>query len=299
MTAALLLFAFSITDVPTVIGRIRAISVPSLIMVGGSAAIYLLLKGLEFSLFLRTLGFSTSWRRLLKAYAIGELCITIPSGIYAQNYVLNRIDSVSFARSAAATMAMLIIEGFVVLTTLAVLTIPGWGWLKWVILSVFAFMAAILATVGKVNWARVLHVPMRPHHWMHTLNLGILKMLDALRHLRTPRVLALGVVLTTGYLSALVLAFGAVAHGMGVTGLTSIQAISIYFFSLAVMMTVGSFLSQVGIIEVAGLAAAQAWGYDLNDAFAMLLGFRIVWTVAIWLFNGALLLLLGSEKPGS
>lgn len=297
ITAALLLFAFSITDVPNVIGKIRLLSFSSLTAVAGLAAIYLLLKGLEFSFFLRSLGFSTSWRRMIRAYAIGELCITIPSGIYVQNYFLNRVDSVSFARSAGATTTMLVIEGFIILLTLMVLAIPGWAWLRLVIVLIFVLIAVALAALGNFNWPRALRVPMWPHHWMHTLSLGILKLVDALRCLGAPRILAPGILLSAGYLAALVLAFQQVAHGVGVVSLSLIQATSVYFFSLAVVMTVGAFLSQVGIIEVAGLGAARAWGYNLNEAFAMLLGFRIVWTAAMWVFNGAVLLLVPGETP--
>lgn len=295
LTAALLIFAFSITDLPRVMRSIRAIPLSTLLTSLGFAAVYLLLKGLEFGLLLRALGLSITWRALILAYAVGELCVTIPSGIYAQNYVLNRIDAASFSRSAAATTAMLVVEGSVILVSLIFLTIPGWAWLRYLILAVFAAAAMLLLTLRKIDWMRVLRVPLGPRHWMHVLTLGLLKMISELRRLWTPRLLGLAILLTLGYLVALVGAFLAVAHGVGASGLTFIQAASLYFFSLSVMMTVGSVLTQVGIIEVAGLGAAQAWGYSLNEGLAMLLGFRIVWTAAVWLLNGALLLWLHGE----
>lgn len=301
LTAALLAFAFSITDLPKVMGNIRSIPVYTWLMALGFAALYLLLKGMEFSLFLRALGLSIPWRQLIVAYAVGELCVTIPSGIYVQNYVLNKMDAASFARSAAATTAMLVIEGTFVLVSLLVLSIPGWGWLRPVILAVFAVAAVLAITLRRFDWIKVLRVPLRPRHWVHVLALGFLKMLGELRYLRPVRVTGPGVVLTCGYLFALVGAFLAVGHGIGAARLTFLQAVTIYFFSLSVMLTVGSVLTQVGVIEVAGLGAAQAWGYSLNEGLAMLLGFRILWTAAIWLLNGALLVLLHSEftrSPG-
>lgn len=290
LAAAFLLFAFSITDVPDVMGSIRAIPVYTWLAALGFAALYLALKGLEFGLFLRSLGFSISWRQLIFAYAIGELCITIPSGIYAQNYVLNKIDTTSFSRSAAATTAMLIVEGAFVLITLVILGIPGWGWLRPLILAIFAVAFVLLATLGRIDWMKTLHVPLRPRHWMHVFSLGLLKMISELRHLWALRTLAPALVLTAGYLFALLAAFVTVAHGVGASHLTFFQAATIYFFALGATMTVGSVLTQVGIIEVVGLSAAQAWGYGLNEGLAMLLGFRIVWTGAMWFLNGILLL---------
>lgn len=295
LAAALFLFAFSITDVPDVMGSIRAIPVYSWLAALGFAALYLALKGLEFGLFLRSMGFSIGWRQLILAYAIGELCITIPSGIYAQNYVLNKIDSTSFSRSAAATTAMLIIEGAFVLITLLVLGIPGWAWLRPLIGSVFVAAFVLLATLGRIDWRKALHVPLRPRHWMHVLSLGVLKMISELRRLWSLRTLVPAFVLTGGYLLALLSAFLTVAHGVGASQLTFLQAVTIYFFALSATMTVGSVLTQVGIMEVVGLSATQAWGYSLNEGLAMLLGFRIVWTGAMWLFNGLLLLWLRGE----
>lgn len=295
LAAALFLFAFSITDVPDVMGSIRAIPVYTWLVTLGFAALYLALKGLEFGLFLRVMGFSMSWRQLVVAYAVGELCITIPSGIYAQNYVLNRIDATSFSRSAAATTAMLIIEGTFVLVTLATLGMPGWPWLRPLILSIFAVAFLILVTLGRIDWMKVLRVPLRPRHWMHVLSLGLLKMISELRHLWSPRTLLPALVLSGGYLFALLAAFLTVAHGVGALQLTFFQAATIYFFALSATMTVGSVLTQVGIMEVVGLSATQAWGYSLNEGLAMLLGFRIVWTGAMWLLNGLLLVSLRRE----
>lgn len=295
LAAAFFLFAFSITDVPDVMGSIRAIPGHVWLVTLGFAALYLVLKGLEFGLFLRARGFSMSWRQLVVAYAVGELCITIPSGIYAQNYVLNRIDSTSFARSAAATTAMLIIEGTFVLIALVVLGIPGWSWLRPLILSIFAAAFVLLVTLGRVDWTKVLRVPLRPRHWMHALSLGLLKMISELRHLWSLRTLIPAFVLCGGYLFALLAAFVTVAHSVGALHLTFFQAATIYFFALSATMTVGSVLTQVGIMEVVGLSAAQAWGYGLNEGLAMLLGFRIVWTGAIWLLNGVVLFWLRGE----
>lgn len=51
-------------------------------------------------------------------------------------------------------------------------------------------------------------------------------------------------------------------------------------------------LSQIGTVEVLGMSAAQAWGMSLTDGLALMLGFRIVWTGAVWLINLPLVIVL-------
>jgi len=131
------------------------------------------------------------------------------------------------------------------------------------------------------------------------LVMGLRKMIGDLRRLLSPGALVPGTLLAMGYLGALVGAFLAVAHGVGVPDLTFIQAATIYFFSLSVMMALGGLLTQVGIMEVVGLSAAQAWGYDLNKGLAMLLGFRIVWTAGVWLLSCPPVLALYTELSRS
>jgi uncharacterized membrane protein YbhN (UPF0104 family) len=299
LAGALLGFVLGISDLPKVIDNIR--SIPLSILAGslGLAGVYLLLKGLVFHLFLRELGLRVAWRRLVLAYAVGELAITIPSGVYAQNYVLQKIDRASFARSAAATTAMLMIEGMVILLTLSVLSIPGWPWLRPAMLAMLGAAVVVLTLLRKSDWIQHVRVPHSPRRWLRKLMEGSATMVTELRRLFASRAVIASSLLTGCYLLALVATFANVAHGVGVPGLTLPQAATIYLFSLGVVMTFGSVLTQLGAVEVVGLGAAQAWGYGTQEALTMMIGFRLVWTGAIWLLSFPPLVLLRSEFAGA
>jgi hypothetical protein len=54
-------------------------------------------------------------------------------------------------------------------------------------------------------------------------------------------------------------------------------------FSLAVILIGVGLISQIGTLDLLGMAIARAWGIGYTDGLAMMLGFRIVWTGSIWL----------------
>lgn len=92
----------------------------------GLAVAYLALKAWQLHLLLRNLGAEADWRRLALAFAVGELALTLPLGLFAQNWVLARTGRAPFGETAAATVVMLLVEIVVVLVFLAVVGIRGW-----------------------------------------------------------------------------------------------------------------------------------------------------------------------------
>jgi uncharacterized membrane protein YbhN (UPF0104 family) len=292
LTAALLAFAFVLGDLPTAFGRVRAL--PFAVIAGGFAlaALYWALKGLLFRQLLAHIGIQPDWRRLGAAYAVGEMCLTIPAGMYAQNWVLSRIHGADIARSAAATTGILAVEGTLLILVLAVLAIPGWPWLRPAVLGIMAVLGAaflvLMSTLGR-----------RPKRLrrgrLRAVRVTLFRFLLALRALGKPLLLLEATALTAIYLTALVVAFMLVGRAVGNPGFTLVQAATIYFFSLGVSMLFGGVLSQLGVVESVGIGAAQAWGYGATDALAMLLGFRLVWMGSIWVVSGACLWLLRRE----
>ena len=95
-----------------------------------------------------------------------------------------------------------------------------------------------------------------------------------------------------GYLGALAGAFTLVGRGTGVEHFSYLQAVTVYSFSLTVTLLMACVLTQLGVIEVAGLGAAVSFGYGPSEALAMMLGFRIVWMGSVWLICGPTALLL-------
>jgi uncharacterized membrane protein YbhN (UPF0104 family) len=295
LAVALLAFAFGLTDITRVLASIRQMPLSAIVLVFALAFIYFVLKALQLKLLLARLGIHSSWRRLLPAYSIGEMSVTIPTGVYAQNYVLQRVDRVSFARSAAATTAALAVEILVVLVGLVVVKIPGWPWLQLTTFALLVLAAAVSIPLATSRQFRVLALRWLQRGPLRPIGKSVLEFLQGLRQSASVAVMLPASLLGVAYLLVLALAFLTVGHAVGVDRLDFAQALSIYFFSLATILLLAGALTQLGGIELAGLGAAAAWGYSWTEGLAMLLGFRLVWTCSIWLIAGTLILLLRAE----
>ena len=298
LTSALVAFLLSVADLPKVFGRISSIPLIDLAAVFGLALAYLALKGFELNMLLSQLDLDVGWRKLLLAYAIGEMTLTIPVGVYAQNYVLERLGSAGFARSSAATTAMLVFEGPVVLVATFVIGVPGWWWLRPTILGLLCFWALLAIIIFFARRSERLREGVSrlfDRKYLRRVGRGLQDLWQGLRALAYPPVLASAIGITVVYLALLSLGFLVVSHGVGLTHTTYEEAVGIYAFSLAVMLIFGGILSQLGVIEAAGVTAAQAWGYGFDEALAMLLGFRLVWVTSVWIIGGTTTFLLRKE----
>ncbi|MFB6260835.1 MAG: lysylphosphatidylglycerol synthase domain-containing protein [Thiohalorhabdaceae bacterium] len=297
LAGALLAFVLSISDLPRVFGRIRAISPAALLLCAGCAVYYLVLKGLVFRLLLHGLGFTVPWRPFVLAYAVGEMTLQLPAGTYASNYLLSRMGQAQPGRSSAATTVLLILETVVVMAVLAALGIPGWHWLQPALVVLIALhvgvMALVVTSAGLRRWLDGFR-----GRFLGPMAHGLLDLVNGLRALSRVRYLGLGTLLTLVYLTGLGAGLGIIGRSQGLD-LSFQQALSIYFAALLVTLFLGSMLTQLGVIEAVGLGAAQAWGYGLNEGLAAILGFRIVWIGSVWLICGTLALLLRRELRGS
>src|SRR5699024_847123 len=135
-----------------------------------------------------------------------------------------------------------------------------------------------------------------PHRTRRKTVRRILNQLDdlirGLQHMYQLRLLLITLFSTAAYLLALATAFTVVGRNMGIPQLDFLAAATIYAFSLAVVLMFGGPFSQIGLVEVLGIGAAQAWGLSLTDGLALMLGFRLVWTGAIWLISLPAILVL-------
>jgi len=286
LAGALFFLALSLGDVGKVLGRIRAIPLLDLGIALGCAFVYLAFKGLQLHLLLSDLGAHPKRRRFLLAFAVGELAVTFPLGIFAQNWVLSENERIHFGRSSAATVVMLLMETAVVLLWLTIVGIPNWPPLRplagCLLLAIAALVFGVLhfeplaqKLAGKVR-----------HDKVHKAMDEAIGLIRGLKRLAGWRVLWANFLITAVYLGALIAAFMAVGHGVGLDQLTYVQAATIYCFSLAAVLLTGGLSGQIGTIEVIGMNAARGWGIGYTDGLALMLGFRVVWTGAMWLLNG-------------
>ncbi len=292
LAAALLVMAFKLGDLGNVLGRIQALSIGTLAFALAMGMCYLALKLWQLHLLLTDLGLHPEWRRLLLAFAVGELALTLPFGIFAQNWVLSTHRDEHFGRSSAATVTMLLVETLAVLVFLAVVGVPGWPELS-PIATAFAvgLLVLVMIVLRFEQFARRLAQRVR-RPFLRRILIEVLELLLGLKRLSNPRVLIVNVTIAGLYLAALTLAFTAVGRGVGLAHLSYLAAASIYAFSLAVMLIFGGPVSQIGTLEILGMGAAQAWGFSFTEGLALMFGFRVVWTGIMWLINLPVVLLL-------
>lgn len=294
LSAALLAFVFSISNISQVMGYIVSLSLAAIAIVFALTVVYLALKWGQFHRYLGQEGIFATWRQSLLSFAVGEMTLPVPAGIYAQNYVLRSTACADFSRSSAATTAVLAMEAIVCLLIVGIVNIPQWSWLRPVILGVFVAGAAVAALFLKVTPVRDRAGDLLQVGPLRKLGPEFIETVEGVRDLFSPRVAAVALPIAVVYLVSLVAGFFVTAHGMGITGLSFGEALTIYLFAIAVEELV-PFSSNLGVIEAGGVAAAQALGYGFTEGLAMMLGFRLVWTGSVWLLGAITMLFLRGE----
>lgn len=291
LAAALFMVAVSLGDLGQVVNRVKAVPVISMLLVLGLAAAYLIFKGLQLHLLLNDLDAHPGWRRFALAFAVGELALTFPLGVFAQNWVLAGKNNMHFGRSSAATILMLVMEVVVALLWLAVCGIPNWAPVQPTAAGILVLMVVLAFALLRFNLLGRLAGRIR-HHSVHRVLGEAIGLLDGLRRLGKWRVLGINLVITPAYLGALAAAFWVMGNGMGLHGLGYVEAATIYAFALASVLVSGGLFGQIGLVEVVGMSTARAWGMGYTEGLALMLGFRLAWTGAMWLLNGAVALSL-------
>lgn len=294
LSAALLAFVFSISNISQVMGYIVSLSLAAIAIVFALTVVYLALKWGQFHRYLGQEGIFATWRQSLLSFAVGEMTLPVPAGIYAQNYVLRSTACADFSRSSAATTAVLAMEAIVCLLIVGIVNIPQWSWLRPVILGVFVAGAAVAALFIEVTPVRDRAGDLLQVGPLRKLGPEFIETVEGVRDLFSPRVAAVALPIAVVYLVSLVAGFFVTAHGMGITGLSFGEALTIYLFAIAVEELV-PFSSNLGVIEAGGVAAAQALGYGFTEGLAMMLGFRLVWTGSVWLLGAITMLFLRGE----
>lgn len=285
LAAALLVFAFNLGDLGKVVSRLRNLPLHVLGISVGAAAVYLGCKAVQLRLMLTRIDVCIPPRSFWLAFAVGELTVTLPLGLFSQNWVMSASRRVHVGTSSAATVMMLLVEVAVVFLFLAVIGIPGWMAVRWVAVALLvAFVAFVAGAVLFEDKARELAGRVR-REWLKKIAKGGVELLNGLRKLCTPATIGISLVLAAVYLGALTIAFWQVGRGMHVQHLDYVSAATIYTFSLAVILIGAGIISQIGTVDLLGMVIAQTYGIGYTDGLAMMLGFRIVWTGSIWVLS--------------
>lgn len=297
LAAALLAFAVNLGDVDQVMARVGHLPARILWLALAAAACYLACKAAQLKLMLTQIDVAIPARPFWLAFAVGELTVTLPLGMFSQNWVLSASRKVRIGRSSAATVMMVLAEFAVVFLFLAVVGVPGMPHMRWFAIAIL--VAAGLLLLGLLlfeHHARRL-VARLHHRWARRGAEAALETLRGLRRLSTPVMLAISIVLAAIYLGALTYAFWDIGRGMDAHSLDYLTAATIYMFSLAIILIGAGLASQIGTVELLGMLAAHAAGIDYTDGLALMLGFRIVWTASIWLLCLPVVAALWREMP--
>lgn len=298
LSLALLAAAFTLADFSEVLGRATHIPWQILPLLFALAGLYLVLKGWQFARMLRAINLRPHWRTLLLAFSIGEMTLTLPLGIYSQNYVLQRAAGIPAARSTTVTTMMLVFELGIVLAVLALYGIPGWSVLRPMAFGILVLGAIGLSAFHRSQWLVAWVIGLLPGGERGRVGRIMRIFLERLQAFPAPRIAIPNLLITLLYLLALTVAFHILAQRVGSSELLFVQSLTIYLFALLVALLVGGLLSQIGVVEMAGLGAAKAWGIAPTDGLSMLVWFRLLWTASIWLICVPVVFLLRSELDG-
>ena len=286
LAGALFFIAVRLGDPGRTLAAIRGLPLSALAAALGLAIAYLALKAWQLHLLLADLGIHPGARRLGLAFAVGELALTLPFGLFAQNWVLARTGRAHFGETAAATVVMLLVEIVVVLLLLAIVGIRGWPAVR--ALAVAAIVGLGLLMVFVLHFeptARRLAVRLR-RPVLHRALIALIDLLCGIKRLSSLHVLGINALVAAAYLAALAMAFMIVGRNVGLAHFGFVMAATTYAFALAVVFLTGGLISQIGTVEVLGMGAAQAaFGISYVEGLTLMLGFRVVWTGAMWLCN--------------
>ena len=286
LAGGLFFVAIKLGDLGYAATQIRGLPMRVLALALAMAIVYLGLKAWQLHLLLDNLGIRPDWRKLGLAFCVGELALTLPFGIFAQNWVLARTGRAHFGESAAATVVMLLVEIFVVLLLLAVVGIKGWPVVRPLAIGagigLFLLIAFVLHFEDAVR--RLCRRETQP--MLHKALNGAIDLLAGLRKLSNLHLLGINAAIAAAYLAALVVAFMFVGRHVGLAHFGFLMAATTYGFALAIVFLTGGLISQIGTVEVLGMGAAQAaWGIPYSEGLTLMLGFRVVWTGVMWLCN--------------
>ncbi|HEX7368871.1 MAG TPA: lysylphosphatidylglycerol synthase domain-containing protein [Rhodanobacteraceae bacterium] len=297
LAAALLLFAFKLGDIGKVIGRLRMLHLSVLGIALGCAACYLGCKAIQLRSMLKHVGVNIPPRPFWLAFAVGELTVTLPLGLFSQNWVLSAARRVNVGRSSAATVMMLLVEIAVVFLFLAVAGIPGMPDVRYGAIAAMVFFTSLVTAVLHFE-DKLRALPDRlKHDWAKRAADSGVDLIDGLRRLCKPHILPPYLVLGAIYLGALTTAFWLIGHNLGVKKLDYLDATQIYMFALAVILIGGGLISQIGTIDILGMVVARSFGIDYTNGLVMMLGFRIVWTASIWVWCMPIVGTMWREMP--
>jgi uncharacterized membrane protein YbhN (UPF0104 family) len=263
------------------------------LLVLGLMVPYLICRAIVWYRLLRRLGIRVQWRHVVMAFCVGEMTKSLPGGIYLENLVLRRmehLDRVEATRSTVATTATLGLESALAAPLIVILGVPGTRWIRWTVVGVAAAWVVVLLIVHLIAVESSERVETPALAWLRNAATTVKEFLSAgLELLR--RGTAVLLLPTAVYMMIYVAYLYGMDLAAGDHHLTLLDAVVVYaVIVLAVVMI--PIPTEIGLAEISGLGALEAYGVHGSTAAIVVLGLRLLATGATMLEAGIALLVL-------
>ncbi len=276
LSAGIIAGLLAFTDIKTVLRLMEGFNHLYLLYFLLLMIAYELIRGIQWHYLLTALKIRAPLKSQWFAFLVGETAKSLPIGNYVQNYLLERSQGADFGRSSAASTLIILTEVAISLLGVVILGLGPWTpYLRIVILSGIALSAIFVAIILKR------HNPHAPPHWL-TQHKSLTKALDEFhrfeegaRDLFHPRVLLVEALLSATYLLCAGAGLWLIIEGIGLGHVTFGEALSAYFFSLAVSLIVPIPI-DIGVLEVSGVGALLLVGVSREGAVSAMLINRVL-----------------------
>lgn len=255
---------------------------------------YLIARAYVWNDLLRELGLAIPLRRLLVAFAAGEMAKSFPAGVYVENYLLDRVshlDKEQTVRSTVATTAILGLECALALAVVLIVGIPGAAWVRWGLIAIVGAWIAIIGA-GWLLIRRELHTHPALPHWLRQALGAAEAFLDDGRALFRRRTLT-NIVPTAIYMGIYAVDLFFVLEVMGFH-LGWVDTITVYAAMVLAVVLV-PIPTEIGIAEISALGALEAFGVPHHSAAVASLALRILATGSTILLAGLVFVALRGE----
>lgn len=258
-------------------------------------AAYEMVRGVQWGYSLKRLAIRAPLTSQIFAFALSEVTKVLPIGNYFQNYVLQEEKGVDFGRTSAATTLFILEEVVVSLTGVVILGLGAWTtWTRVVILVGAAVTVAVVWLLAR------LHVAGHRPDWIARRK-ALNKVADEFGRFREgavdllhPRPLAVTLACSLTYLVLGGAALYVAVVGLGIPNVSFPEALSVYFFSLAVALMLPIPI-DIGVIEISGLGAFLAIGVSRDAGLGAVLANRILSILASIAIAAVIVLILRKE----
>lgn len=271
----LLLVLLALGDVHDVLALLRRFQPRYLLAFAAVMLSYEIVRCLQWRFLLTALGIRVPLRTQVVTYVTGEVMKSLPIGNFFPDYVLQRSQGTDFGLASSVTLAINLLEVALTLVGLVLLGVPGWGWLRpLIVFGLVGFALLLWLFTRWLAWASASKTAIRLPHQL-VAHPSVRTAREELRQFRAGGVELLRprVLLPAALLSAVYLALGGsglalLAWGFGLQQITLDQALAVYCFSLA-FATIIPLPMDLGSTELGGVGVFMALNVGVGKSAAV------------------------------